>query len=130
MKRIFAPLLAAASLAGIIILVANHKPDTEGGRISVDLNRTLTNEMSDTSDLTKLDKDIQTYMQYWHMQGVSISIMRNDSLLYSKGYGWADKEKKVEMSPRHILRIASVSKLITATGLMILQDSKDSSGSG
>lgn len=122
MKRIFAPLLAAASLAGIIILVANHKPDTEDGRISVDLNRTLTNEMSDTTDLTKLDKDIQTYMQYWHLKGLSLSIMKNDSLVYAKGYGWADEEKGIEMSPGHILRLASVSKLITATGIMKLQE--------
>lgn len=123
MKNILAPLIAALSLTGIIILVTSHKPEKpEEGPVPVNLNRTLTNEMSDTSALAKFDRDVRTYMQYWHMQGVSISIMRNDSLLYSKGYGWADKEKKEEMTPGHILRLASVSKLITATGIMKLQE--------
>jgi CubicO group peptidase (beta-lactamase class C family) len=48
--------------------------------------------------------------------------MRNDSLLYSKGYGWADEAEEVKMEPRHILRMASVSKLITAVGIMVLQE--------
>ncbi len=123
MKKLLAPFIAAASLAGIIILVAHHKPQMpEDGRIAVDLNSTLTNEMSDTSSLSGLDRDIKAFMQYWHMQGVSLSIMRNDSLVYSKGYGWADKEKGIEMAPGHILRLASVSKLITATGIMKLQE--------
>ena len=49
-------------------------------------------------------------------------MMRGDSLMFSKGYGWADKEKKEEMTPRHILRLASVSKLITATGIMKMEE--------
>lgn len=122
MKKIIAPIiLVLLSMAGIVIFAAGHRPQEEE-LIPVDLNRTLTNEMSDTSTLAGLDKDVRAYMQYWGIKGASVSIMRNDSLVYSKGYGWADKEKKVEMSPRHILRIASVSKLITATGLMILQE--------
>ena len=47
---------------------------------------------------------------------------KNDSLLYAKGYGWADEENGIEMGPGHIMRMASVSKLITATGIMVLQD--------
>lgn len=123
MKRLLVPLIVTAFLAGIVILIAGHKPDLpEDGRISVNLNSTLTNELSDTSSLDKLDRDIRTFMQYWHMQGVSLSIMKNDSLVYSKGYGWADKEKGIEMTPGHILRLASVSKLVTATGIMRLQE--------
>ena len=122
MRRLIGPLTTAAALVGIFILLAHHKPVPSDGRMPRDLNGTLTNAMSDTSSLSKLDRDISTYMQYWHIQGLSLSIMRNDSLLYSKGYGWADKEKGEEMTPGHILRLASVSKLITATGIMKLQE--------
>lgn len=121
MKKILAPLILAASLAGIFLLVSSHKPEIPEP-VPVILNETLTNEMSDTSTLAKMDKGIMDYMQYWNIKGASVSIMRNDSLVYSKGYGWADKEKKIEMTPRHILRLASVSKLITATGIMVLQE--------
>ena len=51
-----------------------------------------------------------------------MAITRNDSLLYAKGYGWADEASGVEMQPSHIMRMASVSKLITAVGIMVLQD--------
>jgi CubicO group peptidase (beta-lactamase class C family) len=56
------------------------------------------------------------------MKGASLAITRNDSLLYAKGYGWADEELGIGMEPSHILRMASVSKLITAAGIMVLQD--------
>ncbi len=46
--------------------------------------------------------------------------MRNDSLLFAKGYGEADTDKK--MGPGNILRMASVSKLVTAVGIMVLQE--------
>ena len=39
-----------------------------------------------------------------------------------KGYGWADKERNVLMEPCHIMRMASVSKLVTAVGIMKLQE--------
>ena len=61
-------------------------------------------------------------MRKWELKGASLAITRNDSLLYAKGYGWADEEKGIEMEPSHIMRMASVSKLITAVGIMVLQD--------
>ncbi|MBR1871827.1 MAG: beta-lactamase family protein [Bacteroidales bacterium] len=60
------------------------------------------------------------YMQQWQLKGLSLSVMRGDSLLYAKGYGWADEEKGEKMQPSHLLRIASVSKLVTAAGIMVL----------
>lgn len=86
------------------------------------LNKQLTNSLSDIPELAGLDKRIRGYMNKWAIKGASLAIMRNDSLLYVKGYGWADKEERVQMDAGHILRMASVSKLITATGIMVLQD--------
>ncbi len=86
------------------------------------LNLMLTNEMSEIQDLSGLDKKVRRYLQKWFIKGGSLAIMRNDSLVYAKGYGWADEEKNIEMGPNHIMRMASVSKLITAAGVMVLQD--------
>jgi len=91
-------------------------------RKPVKLNEVLTNEMSDTSSLAGLDRKVLNYMQEWRMQGAQLTIIKNDSLVYAKGYGWADKEKKVEMQPSHIMRLASVSKLVTAVGIMVMQE--------
>ncbi|MBR4300147.1 MAG: beta-lactamase family protein [Bacteroidales bacterium] len=78
--------------------------------------------MSEIEGLEGLDRKVRTYMQQWHIKGASLAIMRNDSLLYAKGYGWAEEAKGIKMEPSHILRMASVSKLITAAGIMVLQD--------
>ncbi len=116
--------IIAASIVAAIALGSSFRSENtdETRRKPLNLNKTLTNEMSDTSDLAGLDKSITRFMQEWNLQGVSLSIMRNDSLLYAKGYGWADEEKGVRMSPGIILRMASVSKLLTATGIMVLQE--------
>ena len=89
------------------------------------LNDTLTNEMSNIPDLLAMDKKVNAYLSKWHMKGASLAITRGDSLVYAKGYGWADEENGLEMTPRHILRMASVSKLITAAGIMVLHDRGD-----
>lgn len=91
-------------------------------KVDVDLNKTLTNADSDYPLLYKMDKAISDYMNEWSLKGVSLCIMKNDSLVYAKGYGWADVEKKEKMQPYHLLRMASVSKLITAVGVMNLVD--------
>ena len=88
--------------------------------VPVNLNATLTNEMSDTSSLDGFDRMVKNYLTYWAINGASLSVMRNDSLLFAKGYGIADTDK--EMQPSHILRMASVSKLVTAVGIMVLRD--------
>ena len=86
------------------------------------LNVTLDNSMSDIPELAGLDRKMNAYLRRWQIKGASLAVTRNDSLVYAKGYGWADEENEEEMQPGHILRMASVSKLITATGIMVLQD--------
>lgn len=88
--------------------------------IPVNLNKVLTNELSDTSSFTEFDRTVRDFMTFWGLKGASLSVMRNDSLLYAKGYGYADQGKP--MQPGNLLRMASVSKLLTATGIMILQE--------
>lgn len=87
-----------------------------------ELNKEITNEMSEVPELEALDKRMEKYLRQWHIKGASLAITRNDSLVYAKGYGWADQEKGIAMDPGHIMRVASVSKLITAAGIMVLQD--------
>ena len=89
---------------------------------SKELNKTVTNECSDFHEMEGMDKKIRQFIKRWDINGAAIAIVRDDSLIYAKGYGWADKEAGVEMQPCHIMRVASVSKLITATGIMVLQE--------
>lgn len=122
-RRAYGLLALAAVLVATVILACALKPKpAPPPPVPAILNETLTNEMSDSTVFNAIDREVRDFMKYWGIQGISLSVMRNDSLMFSKGYGWADKEKKEEMTPRHILRLASVSKLITATGIMKLEE--------
>ena len=81
------------------------------------LNDQLTNDLS---RLPAMDAVVDSFMNFWSLKGVSLSVMRNDSLLYARGYGQADGARP--MTPGTLLRMASVSKLVTAAGIMKLQE--------
>lgn len=118
--------IAAAALAVVAITMvalastSRKKGHEEVTKIPINLNATLVNEMSDTSVLAGFDNQVNNYMTQWGLKGVSLSVMRNDSLLFAKGYGVADS--KQPMQPGNILRMASVSKLVTAVGIMVLEE--------
>jgi CubicO group peptidase (beta-lactamase class C family) len=117
-------IVLVAAIAATAVLVGRHrvKKSEEAVPVRIMLNDSLKNSMSDIPELYGLDKKVRTFMRKWSIKGASLAITRNDSLLYAKGYGWADEEMNVTMEPSHILRMASVSKLITAVGIMVLQD--------
>lgn len=118
---------AAIALAGVVTASRHREPAPDDTASAVNpslvrLNDTLTNVMSEIDTLDGMDKDIRDFLRQWEIKGASLAIMRNDSLVFAKGYGWADEELGEPMGPGNILRMASVSKLITATGIMVLKE--------
>lgn len=88
----------------------------------IHLNDTLTNAMSSQPELHAMDSIMQRYLKRWEIHGAQLAISRHDSLLYARGFGYADKDRQIPMEPSYIMRMASVSKLVTATGIMKLRD--------
>ena len=60
-----------------------------------DLNHTLTNDLS---SLPPMDEALDSFMRRWSLKGISLSIMRHDSLLYARGYGYADRNKAMTVA--------------------------------
>jgi D-alanyl-D-alanine carboxypeptidase len=54
--------------------------------------------------------------------GLSIGIVYDRELIWSRAYGFADLEKKLPATPATLYRIASISKLFTATAILQLRD--------
>src|SRR5436190_14034661 len=52
------------------------------------------------------------------LPGLSIAIVNDQDIIFSKGYGYADVEKKVPMQPETICSICSISKLFTSVAIM------------
>ncbi|MFC2152407.1 serine hydrolase domain-containing protein [Bacteroidota bacterium] len=82
----------------------------------------LSNNLSAYESVQGLDKQINDFMKKWNIVGASVAIVKDERLIYSKGFGYADSESKIEVEPKHLFRIASVSKLITAVAVMKLVD--------
>lgn len=55
--------------------------------------------------------------------GVSVAISKGGRLVFAKGFGYSNIADSIEMQPYNVMRVASVSKLITAVAVMRLVDS-------
>jgi CubicO group peptidase (beta-lactamase class C family) len=65
---------------------------------------------------------IQGQMSSKHLPGVAVGVVLDQELIWSRGFGFADVESRVAMSPATKFRMASHSKLFTATAIMQLRD--------
>lgn len=113
-------LLGAAGLIAAFPFIVRGRGEKEvpAPEYVQDLNSAIVNE--DIPELRAMDHAVDSFMNFWALKGASLAIMRNDSLLYAKGYGKADPS--TAMTPGTTMRLASVSKLLTAVGIMKLQE--------
>jgi CubicO group peptidase (beta-lactamase class C family) len=71
-----------------------------------------------------LDAYVETARKTWNVPGVAISIVRNDSVIYARGYGVKDITKPDRVTDRTVFAIGSSSKAFTAAGVALLVDEK------
>lgn len=86
------------------------------------VNQRLSNADSDLPAAERMDRMIEAFLRQWDIKGASVAVVKDGRLVYAKGYGYADAEKNEPMEVHHVLRIASVSKLLTAAGIMKLRE--------
>ena len=60
----------------------------------------------------------QVYIK--EIPGAAIGVFVEDEVVFEKEYGYADLEDRVKLTDKHLFRIASQSKLFTATAIMKL----------
>jgi CubicO group peptidase (beta-lactamase class C family) len=71
-------------------------------------------------DFKTLDQSIKRLMQKFDLPGGEVSVSKDGQIVYSRGFGYADLDRKVPVQPDNVFRIASCSKPITATAIMKL----------
>ncbi len=62
--------------------------------------------------------DYQTYIN--ELPGLAVGVFIDDEIIFQKEYGYADLESKTKLNDQHLFRIASHSKLFTASAIMKL----------
>jgi CubicO group peptidase (beta-lactamase class C family) len=77
------------------------------------------NSSAQTIDVSKklkgLDQTIEKILKDWNVPGCGIGIVVKDKLVFARGYGYRDLEKKLPVTPNTLFQIASNTKLFTAT---------------
>ncbi len=66
------------------------------------------------------DREVKAFMRERKIPGGALAVVKDHRLVYTSGYGWADRENEVPVKPDSLFRIASVSKPITAVAIMKL----------
>lgn len=84
------------------------------------LTAQLLNAQSDK--LKRLDEYIQNAMKDWKMPGFAVSIVKDDSVIFAKGYGVREFGKDERVDANTLFVIASCSKAFTTAALAILVD--------
>jgi CubicO group peptidase (beta-lactamase class C family) len=82
----------------------------------------ISNSSAQQIQLDALDKQIHQLIKDFEIPGLSIGIVRNDSIIFSKGYGNLEIHKKRKVDQNTTFGIGSISKSFTALTLGILVD--------
>jgi D-alanyl-D-alanine carboxypeptidase len=65
---------------------------------------------------------IEGQMAYKGLPGLSFAIVHDQELVWARGFGWADVQGRVRATAETLYRVASITKLFTATALLQLRD--------
>lgn len=71
-------------------------------------------------DAVALEQFITEQMNEVPVPGLAVAIVDREGVVFSAGYGWADLENQVPMTPETVTNIASISKTFTAAAVMQL----------
>jgi CubicO group peptidase (beta-lactamase class C family) len=71
-----------------------------------------------------LDAYVNAGLELWNVPGLSLAIVRNDSVIYAKGYGRLDVRRPDAVNANTIFAVGSTSKAFTTAALAMLVDAK------
>jgi CubicO group peptidase (beta-lactamase class C family) len=75
--------------------------------------------------LNGFDAYMEQLLKDWNAPGIGVGIVVNDKLIFEKGYGYRDYEKKLPLTPATLFQIASNTKLFTAVAAgMLVEEGK------
>lgn len=72
--------------------------------------------------LDDVSREILGYVNQGLLDGVSIGLVNKDGLIWSRGFGYANRETRVRADNDTVYRVGSLSKLLTATAILQMQD--------
>ncbi len=68
-----------------------------------------------------LDTAFERVLKEWYAAGFAVAVVEKDKVVYAKGFGYKDYEKKVPVTPNTLFAIGSCTKAFTASMIGLLQ---------
>ena len=96
------------------------------GLVALAYGRSLKAQDEETAKrLEGFDSYMEKVLKDWNAPGVAVGIVIKDKLVFAKGYGYRDFEKKLPFTPTTLCQIASNTKLFTAVAAgMLVEEGK------
>src|SRR2546423_2868838 len=66
------------------------------------------------------DQLMTSFLQQHQLPGGALAVAKDGKIVYARGFGYADREKKEVVQPAALFRVASLSKPITAVAVLQL----------
>ncbi len=82
----------------------------------------LSEEPRVESAINLLEMWVQAQIDFERIVGISMSVVHDQELIWSRGFGYSDIETKKPATERTIYSICSISKLFTSVGMLQLRD--------
>ncbi len=101
---------ASATRTGLLVALLIH---TGAGFASGDT------EVLDARFMDVRAKILRT-MDRTDVASVAVAVAKDGEIIWEQGFGWSDRKEKISATPNTVYHLASISKSMTATALMIL----------
>ena len=75
---------------------------------------------AEESPFSKIRQEIEKEIKENQIPSLAVAVIKDGKILWQEGFGWANREQKVRATEETMYSLASISKPITATGLMKL----------
>ncbi len=115
MKRVYYKIVAIFVILILITNVSPATPDYESNEKSI-----LIRNQSNSFRETLFDSYIRLIMRFCYLPSLSACVIRDDEVIWAKGYGYSDPDIKKESTGDTIYLVMSISKPVAATALMQL----------
>jgi CubicO group peptidase (beta-lactamase class C family) len=83
-----------------------------------------TDAAKQTESLKNIDAYLEKAMSDWQIPGLSIAVVKDDKVIYAKGYGVREFGKPEKVDEQTLFPVGSITKSFTAAGVGLLVDEK------
>jgi serine beta-lactamase-like protein LACTB len=104
------------------IVQANLKIIGLASFLLVAFTRPITADHLATSKRKRIESAVSNFMVRNNSPGVAVAVVENGKYEWAEGFGTADLENSIPVTPHTLFRLASISKPITATAAMLLHE--------